>query len=644
VRVAQEHPKYMIPLLLIMNLLLATTVIFGQETAEEWFKRGVEASESGEKIVNYKRAIELDPFFLEAYYNLGLIYKKQGLYNNAEESFRLALAANSERIQPAMKLKILYELGITYKRLNRFDEAKASLVEANNLATSSKLRATIWYEIGLLSILQKQFDEAIIQLNEGLKEDPTNTIQFQQAIQLAKIRKSAEILYQQGLAFLQEQKNDEALAAFKQIQQIAPNYENVAEQIARLESAGKPAAAEKAPDLDALYSQADDFLTDKKYEQAIRLFQQILAADSNYKDVHKKLETAQEQQQVAQLQPQLEEDYQRGMQALRRKDYLEALFALEKVRSLDPNYKSVIWGINKAKSGFREAQAAQSQISQQNVLNKYYAQGVDALKNEKWAEAIGAFEMVAQVNSNFKDTQKLLAQAREKLDAANQAMLAQAESEIKTKEARLYYKQGLTNMQREEWVQAVIAFEKAEVLQADLPDLQSNLALARQRLNELDALKTETVTPVDSMKLLPISWSALFMVILLIFVFLGGLLYFLPATRARFFLIRGKYDRAKPIYESMLTTRPGDPKLYITLANIYLLENRKDEPAIRIYEAVLRMNLNTQRNEDIKSILREYYKNRKVDLSSNDDIVDAAINPTLNQIKKENTNPDSGEK
>jgi tetratricopeptide (TPR) repeat protein len=117
--------------------------------------------------------------------------------------------------------------------------------------------------------------------------------------------------------------------------------------------------------------------------------------------------------------------------------------------------------------------------------------------------------------------------------------------------------------------------------------------------------------------------------------FVLAVLYFMPGARARLYLIRGKYDKARPIYESLLTTRPGDPRLYITLANIYLLENRKDESAIRIYEAVIRMNLNTQRNDDIKNILREYYQQRKNNASLATDMVEEALNPTLNQIKNQ---------
>jgi len=72
--------------------------------------------------------------------------------------------------------------------------------------------------------------------------------------------------------------------------------------------------------------------------------------------------------------------------------------------------------------------------------------------------------------------------------------------------------------------------------------------------------------------------------------------------------------------------KPDDEKIHSTLANIYLLENRTDEAAIRIYETILKRNINTRRNEDIKSILKEYYENHQ----NNDNGKDAAIsNETL---------------
>ncbi|MCI0515202.1 tetratricopeptide repeat protein [candidate division KSB1 bacterium] len=615
--------------LLIFSVLLIQVDVNGQETAEEWFQKGVTAVESGVKISSYKKAIEINPFFVEAYYNLGLVYKRQGQFQPAEESFRLALGASPENLKLPMRLQILYELGITYKKLNRLDEAKTTLVEANNLATNPSLRATIWYEIGIISVIQKQFDDALIQLNEGKKEDPNKVTQFEQAINLARARKSAETYYQQGLSLIRQQKNSEALNAFRQVLKFDPKYEDVQAQIVRLEQAPAVKREEPKPNPEETYNQGLAALKDNKFDAAINLLQRVQQINPDYKDVKNQLKLAQEQQQKALLAPELEQNYNRGMQALRRRDHIEALLAFEKVRALDPNYKNINWVITQAKRGLQSTVESTSQPSQDNVIKKYYDTGLKAFNDQQWSDAISAFEVVIQMNRRYRDTQQKLTQAQEKLREATVAKESQVEKEFKDREAQLYYDQGMLNIQRQDWMQAIIALEKAKVLNPELPDLQNQINLAQQKMNAPATPATTTRRTIGS------SWSVLLIVLGLGLLFVLALLYFMPSARARLYLIRGKYDKARPIYESQLTTRPGDPRLYITLANIYLLENRKDESAIRIYEAVIRMNLNTQRNDDIKNILREYYQRRKNNAPLTTDVVEEALNPTLNQIKNQ---------
>lgn len=630
-------------IIVLLALLVMGTIngTFAQKKAEEWFQDGVNAADLNDKITNYKKAIELNPFFIEAYYNLGMVYKKLGDFKNAEESFRLAQASNPGKLNPDIKLKIFYELGITYKKLNRFDEAKTTLVEAINIAGNQQFRSNIWYEVGIISILQEKFDEAVIQLNEGRKIAENKTGQFDQAIKLANQKKNSQIHYQQGLNYLAQKNNENALEAFKKAQSFDPTYKDVQAQIARLEKSDTPVMAAQPgtePNLPELYRRAVSSLNEKKFTEAITLFEKIYAANPSFLDVKEQMDLARTQQQQSGADPELEENYERGMRALRNRDYLEAFVALEKVRAINPGYKQVQWGLNQAKQNFQRQTAPENMNAPVNLSDRYYAEGVTAMRSQKWADAVNAFEMVVQINPRYRDTQKLLLDVRSKLDSAKLNRLTEVESELKNREAQLYFEQGQANIKRENWVQAVIALEKAEVLQpSNLEEVKKELTLAREKLAEQEmtykAEREQFLSEMNSSS----SWMAFFFVIFIIALFLFALLYFIPTARARFHLIRGKYDKAKPIYESLLTTRPGDPQLYKTLANIYLIESREDEPAIRIYESVIRMNINTQRNEDIKAILRKYYQKRDGERLNSGDIVEEKLDPRISEIKRGET-------
>ncbi|GEM_PF-1083351 len=626
--------------IILLTLFILGTVsgVFAQKKAADWFQDGVNAADLNAKIVNYKKAIEQNPFFIEAYYNLGLVYKKLGDYKNAEESFRLAQASNPEKLNPDIKLKIFYELGITYKKLNRFDEAKTTLVEAINIAGNPQLRATIWYEIGIISILQEKYDEALIQLNEGKKIAENKTGQFDQAIKLANQKKNSQIYYQQGLNYLTRQKTEDALESFRKAQSFDPTYKDVQTQIARLEKledATAPDQRDSEENLPELYRRAISSLNEKRFQEAITLFERIQANNPEFLDVKEQLQLARTQQQASTSEPELEQNYERGMRALRNRDYLEAFIALEKVRSINPNYKQVQWGLNQAKQNFQRQTSPEDPNSPANLSYRFYTEALTAMKNQKWVEAVNAFEMVAQINPRYRDTQKLLLDARTKLDSAKLNRLTEVELELKSREAQLYFEQGLANIKRENWLQAVIALEKAEVLQpGNLKEVKKELKVAREKLAEQEmTYRTERQQFLSEMNSSS-SWMAFFSILFIIGLLLFALFYFIPTARARFHLIRGKYDKAKPIYESLLTTRPGDAELYKTLANIYLIENREDEPAIRIYESIIRMNLNTQRNDDIKAILRKYYQKRDGERLDTDNLIEEKLDPRISEIKR----------
>ena len=71
-----------------------------------------------------------------------------------------------------------------------------------------------------------------------------------------------------------------------------------------------------------------------------------------------------------------------------------------------------------------------------------------------------------------------------------------------------------------------------------------------------------------------------------------------------------KYDKARQIYEKILNYNPDKVKLYITLANIYVNENRNDEVAVKVFEKVIESNLNENLKSRLTPIVNRYYLER----------------------------------
>lgn len=82
---------------------------------------------------------------------------------------------------------------------------------------------------------------------------------------------------------------------------------------------------------------------------------------------------------------------------------------------------------------------------------------------------------------------------------------------------------------------------------------------------------------------------------------------FSPTFRARYCMFRGEPARAAMLYETILARRPGKTKLYVELANAYLLLGRQDDQAMRIFKIVLQLQPSVKNSEAIKAIITQKF-------------------------------------
>ena len=99
-------------------------------TAEPYFYLGVgygELGRSQQSIENYRRAIEIDPAYAEAHYNLGLLHLKDRRFGRALELFEEAI-----RLQPNGADNHVVA-GVAYGQLDRPESARAAYLKALEL-------------------------------------------------------------------------------------------------------------------------------------------------------------------------------------------------------------------------------------------------------------------------------------------------------------------------------------------------------------------------------------------------------------------------------------------------------------------------------------------------------------------------------
>lgn len=387
-----------------------------------------------------------------------------------------------------------------------------------------------------------------------------------------------------------------AKALDEQARTESPSHKDVAVKIAELDA--QTNAENQKNNLAALYDQAIKQASKGNLDSAITGFENVLQQSAgNYKDAKIRLETVRQQLAQKQQNEKLENDYAAGMAALRARNWTRAILAFENVTAVDRNYRDARKRLNEAQNGLeRESNDA--------IVARNYADGVAAMNKNDLGGALAAFEKVRKINSSYRDVAALIAEvesALQKKDASN--------SKPETIMAAAYhinidslYQEAVAAAEREDWIQAVVDFEKIQLLRANYRDVVDHLAEARTQA----AFVVKTARRAKSTGgngLLFYIGSA----VALIALPLLGVIMFSPATRARLHLLRGNYSTAVQIYEKILSSTPDKVKIYPALANLYLQQGRHDESAMKIYRTVLQLNLGVANRDEINAIVAQKY-------------------------------------
>ena len=151
-----------------------------------------------EAITQFQLALEEEPFFVQARYNLGLAFFQKGRVNDAIAQDQLAL-----RLDPSFA-QAHFNLGLALIRKGRMDEAMAEDQAALNIDPNL---VDARNQLGWIFLQKGETNQAIIQFKKVLEIDPDN----------------AEAYHNLGNALAREGRLNEAVVQFEKALAIDPN-------------------------------------------------------------------------------------------------------------------------------------------------------------------------------------------------------------------------------------------------------------------------------------------------------------------------------------------------------------------------------------------------------------------------------------
>jgi tetratricopeptide (TPR) repeat protein len=318
-----------------------------------------------------------------------------------------------------------YELGVAHAQRAELDQAMENLGRAlfarpTNLAEA--LRHKIVFEIGKIQAQQGRYNEA--------KESLIG------ALNLAA-NKAERVLVLQAFAriLVEAQFFEEAISRYEELLQLdnknKPQYAEALQEARRLQA------------IDEIYQQGLTYLKGHRFQNAIESFEKVVSQESKFRDVENRLNEARQQ--------------------------LGTIQANERAfhsSTSEPKVSTTQQLANQISSAARLTSTASG--TEQQILEK----GLQSMKNEAWHEALQAFETVLRLNPANLVAADMIRQVQEALENSMENRIVQK-----------YYSQGLAYLKDNNWVNAIISFEKVLSLNPGHSNAKENLSRAQAGLD-----------------------------------------------------------------------------------------------------------------------------------------------------------------
>ncbi len=593
----RNYQRAAIGLAAIVLVLLCVRPAAAQSKSSQamnWFNLGVSEKDLEKKIEAYTKAVELDPQFVEALFNLGLTYKRQKDFLRVEEFLRRAYQAMSDRTESTTRFKITYELAMASRKLGKNREAEEALRRAKVLAGDPAMRATVALETGRLFHEQGRLAEALTELRAGQNLSTALAGDFADLIQKIEGEAELQTLYDSAQRARAGADPRQAKALLEQIRAKDPGYRDVAAKIADLETALAQETQKQSSE--TLYLQAQKYAAESKWEMAIVAYESVAQQAGAYKDTPARLQEARRQLEKKLRNDNMEREYAAGMSALRSQDWARAILSFEKVLAEDRSFRDTRRRLAEAQNGF-------DRESTETIAARHYAEGVSAMSRNDFGRAQIAFEKLRAINPKYRNLETLMVEVERAL--AQNAPSIQAGANA-TAMLDSIYQAALAAVEKKDWMQARMAFEKIQILQPGYRDVVDRLAQARVNSEQAEtpqALANQKQRSQDSGGAFNVGVTLAAMLVLPAL----GLAFFSPSMRAYYCTMRADYAGAAQIYENLLARNPKRIKLYPKLANLYLILGRMDDRALKVFKTILQLNLATPNLEKINTIVAQQF-------------------------------------
>ncbi|MBN2010401.1 tetratricopeptide repeat protein [candidate division KSB1 bacterium] len=396
----------------------------------------------------------------------------------------------------------------------------------------------------------------------------------------------------------------------------------------------------------------------EQYDKAVGAFNTAVKLEPMHMALlHNSIENAMQMQSVQNL-------YEGAKRNIEKENYQAAMQQLNEVMAINPSYQNVQELLNTC------MMRMESRKAENKELLISITDDADTIEETTQAKPIEKVETKKTNAKSVQRTQKRNARTSKKVDSlfklseemveideleqAKDALLElqamdpdypnlpsklseveiSIEAEKELMRVNQIFQSATGAMKRKDWLTATINFEKVKVLQ---PNYVKNLdtLIAQAHYNLLMANQREMVIP-DSLRS---SMSqehrdvyAIGLVLSMIFVPLMVAFFFSAEIRARIYLLQGNYYRACQLYESILRRHPEKTKVYVTLANIYLIKNRLDEQALRIYHSALQAELDMATKNKIAALVENQDSNEQSNASTGMKSIISALRSDIQKL------------
>ena len=265
-------------------------------------------------------------------------------------------------------------------------------------------------------------------------------------------------LYTRALSAYFQERWDRAIDILGEIVSQQADYEDAA---AMLEEATRQRS------LAHHYSEGMKAAEARAWAEAIEQLQAVVAVDAAYRDAQDRLEEAERQQTLADL-------YGRARRLHQAQEWQAVINVFERIAALDSAYPDP----DGLPASARQELEAQQQEEHKAAL---YGRALRAMKAGEWPQAEAHFEEIRRLDPGYRDTEVLLARARQALTAHKAAEEARAEEERRRARAADLEREAAEALDREDWPTAIARLQALLNLDPARSEASADLIRARQQ-------------------------------------------------------------------------------------------------------------------------------------------------------------------